>query len=385
VHISYTMDFRTQTGVELTIGDETEDITQVVLYGNGGLHTYEGFSFCTDGDDEMDSLFYFDNFVFEIVPKEDKPHPVMPSATAVGSEDSATVKVLNYGTPYDFSISVLDLPGNVSVTPASGRTEDSTELTFTVNREGLEENYYRARMRMAYSDGTMEGALTSLVTFALGGWYYGADFLGPWFSYGPLNGQECWSVGVSDCEIINLDGENCIKFPYACTAELEAKVPLEGIFTFSGRVYSEELADDSYFHFGTVDGSGYYPMYISREGDPRELQFGYFQGNNWTPIATAPFGEWVDFSFTMDTDVTVASVTEITFGDFTTNFAIGDLPLNTKYDFAKIDKFTIGLHDVANPAGMYLSRIVVKDPSVPEPAILALLALAGLFFVRKQR
>ena len=385
VHISYSMDFRTQTGVELTIGDETEDITQVVLYGNGGLHTYEGFSFCTDGDDEMDSLFYFDNFVFEIVPKEDKPHPVMPSATVVGSEDSATVKVLNYGTPYDFSISMLDLPGNVSVSPASGRTEDSTDLTFTVNREGLEENYYRARVRMAYSDGAMEGALTSLVTFAVGGWYYGADFLGPWFSYGPLNGQECWSVGVSDCEIINLDGENCIKFPYACTAELEAKVPLEGIFTFSGRVYSEELADDSYFHFGTVDGSGYYPMYISREGDPRELQFGYFQGNNWTPIATAPFGEWVDFSFTMDTDVTVASVTQITFGDFVTNFAIGDLPLNTKYDFAKINKFTIGLHDVANPAGMYLSRIVVRDPSVPEPAILALLALVGLFFVRKQR
>ena len=134
------------------------------FYGNGGLHTYEGFSFCTDGDDEMDSLFYFDNFVFEIVPKEDKPHPVMPSATVVGSEDSATVKVLNYGTPYDFSISMLDLPGNVSVSPASGRTEDSTDLTFTVNREGLEENYYRARVRMAYSDGDAE--LTN--TFPLG-------------------------------------------------------------------------------------------------------------------------------------------------------------------------------------------------------------------------
>lgn len=381
VHISYSMDFRTQTGVELTIGEETEDITQVELYGTH--HTYEGFSFCTDGDDEMDSLFYFDNLVFEIVPKEDKPHPVMPGATAVSTDDSATVKVLNYGTPYDFSISVLDLPGNVSVSPKTGRTEDSTELTFTVNRGELDDNFYRTRVCLSYSDGVTEGALTSLVTFAVGGWYYGADFLGPWFGYGPLNGQESWTANSSEVEIINLDGENAIKYPFACSTEVGAKVPLDGIFTFSARVYSEELADDSYFRIGTVDGAGYYPMYISREGDPRELQFGYFSGNTWTPIATAPFGQWVDFSFTMDTNPEVACIKEITFGDFVTNFIDGELPLNPSYDGKRIEKFTINLYDVANPAGMYMSRIVVKDPAVPEPAILALLALVGMLLVRK--
>ena len=381
VHISYSMDFRTQTGVELTIGEETEDITQVELYGTH--HTYEGFSFCTDGDDEMDSLFYFDNLVFEIVPKEDKPHPVMPGATAVSTDDSATVKVLNYGTPYDFSISVLDLPGNVSVSPKTGRTEDSTELTFTVNRGELDDNFYRTRVCLSYSDGVTEGALTSLVTFAVGGWYYGADFLGPWFGYGPLNGQESWTAKSSEVEIINRDGENAIKYPFACSTEVGAKVPLDGIFTFSARVYSEELADDSYFRIGTVDGAGYYPMYISREGDPRELQFGYFSGNTWTPIATAPFGQWVDFSFTMDTNPEVACIKEITFGDFVTNFIDGELPLNPSYDGKRIEKFTINLYDVANPAGMYMSRIVVKDPAVPEPAILALLALVGMLLVRK--
>ncbi|MBP5627809.1 hypothetical protein J6X96_06565 [bacterium] len=381
VHISYSMDFRTQTGVELTIGEETEDITQVELYGTH--HTYEGFSFCTDGDDEMDSLFYFDNLVFEIVPKEDKPHPVMPGATAVSTDDSATVKVLNYGTPYDFSISVLDLPGNVSVSPKTGRTEDSTELTFTVNRGELDDNFYRTRVCLSYSDGVTEGALTSLVTFAVGGWYYGADFLGPWFGYGPLNGQESWTANSSEVEIINLDGENAIKYPFACSTEVGAKVPLDGIFTFSARVYSEELADDSYFRIGTVDGAGYYPMYISREGDPRELQFGYFSGNTWTPIATAPFGQWVDFSFTMDTNPEVACIKEITFDDFVTNFIDGELPLNPSYDGKRIEKFTINLYDVANPAGMYMSRIVVKDPAVPEPAILALLALVGMLLVRK--
>ena len=309
----------------------------------------------------------------------------MAGAVAISTDDSASVKVLNYGTPYDFSISMIELSDKVSVSPASGRTDDSTTLTFTVDRAGLEDSFYRARMRMAYSDGTTEGAITSVVTFSVGGWYYGADFLGPFFHYGPLNGQESWTAGAPECEIVNLAGENAIKYPFATTTEVQAKIPLGGIFTFSGRVYSEELADDSYFHIGTVDGSGYYPMYISREGDPRELQFGYFQGNTWTPIATAPFGEWVDFSFTMDTDVTVASVTEITFGDFVTNFAIGDLPLNPSYDFKRIEKFTIGCHDVANPAGMYLSRIVIRDPSVPEPAIIALLALLGLAFARKQR
>ncbi len=381
VHISYSMDFRTQTGVELTIGEETEDITQVELYGTH--HTYEGFSFCTDGDDEMDSLFYFDNLVFEIVPKEDKPHPVMPGATAVSTDDSATVKVLNYGTPYDFSISVLDLPGNVSVSPKTGRTEDSTELTFTVNRGELDDNFYRTRVCLSYSDGVTEGVLTSLVTFAVGGWYYGADFLGPWFGYGPLNGQESWTANSSEVEVINLDGENAIKYPFACSTEVGAKVPLDGIFTFSARVYSEELADDSYFRIGTVDGAGYYPMYISREGDPRELQFGYFSGNTWTPIATAPFGQWVDFSFTMDTNPEVACIKEITFGDFVTNFIDGELPLNPSYDGKRIEKFTINLYDVANPAGMYMSRIVVKDPAVPEPAVLALLALVGMLLVRK--
>ena len=386
VHISYSMDFRTQTGVELTIGDVTEEITQVVLYGNGGIHTYEGFSFCTDGDDEMDSLFYFDNLVFEIVPKDDKPHPVMPGSVALSTDDSATAKVLNYGTPYDFSISMIELADKVSVSPASGRTDDSTTLTFNVDRSGLEDSFYRARMRMAYSDGTTEGAITSVVTFAVGGWYYGADFLGPFFHYGPLNGQESWTAGAPECEIVNLAGENAIKYPFATTTEVQAKIPLGGIFTFSGRVYSEELADDSYFHIGTVDGNGYKVMYISREGDPRELQFGYFHGNTWTPIATAPFGEWVDFSFTMDTDVSVASVTEITFGDFVTNFAIGDVALDPKYDNVRIEKFTIGCHDVANPAGMYMSRIVIRDPSVPEPAIIGLmLALLGLAFARKQK
>ena len=66
-----------------------------------------------------------------------------------------------------------------------------------------------------------------------------------------------------------------------------------------------------------------------------------------------------------------------------TNFIDGELPLNPSYDGKRIEKFTINLYDVANPAGMYMSRIVVKDPAVPEPAVLALLALVGMLLVRK--
>ncbi|MBQ7555918.1 hypothetical protein IJS98_05645, partial [bacterium] len=87
--------------------------------------------------------------------------------------------------------------------------------------------------------------------------------------------------------------------------------------------------------------------------------------------------------FTMDTDPNVASVTEITFGDFVTNFAIGELPLEPSYDGKRIEKFTIGCHDVANPAGMYMSRIVIRDPSVPEPAVFGLLLALALLLRKK--
>ena len=382
VPISYTMDFRTQTGVELTIGDVTESITQVELYSS--YRRYEGFSFCTDGEDEMDALVYFDNLRFEVVPREDKPKPVIQGGIILGNEDSTTVNVLNYGTEYNYTVKMLELSDNISVTPASGSVKDSGELTVTVNREGLIDSFYRARLLYSYTDGVNSGVLTTLVSFAVGGWYYGTDFTHPYFYYGSLNGQESWSANSEEVSIAYLEGENTIVFPYACSTELLATVPNGAAFTFCGRVYSAELADDSYLRIGTIDGSGYLPIYISREGNPRELQIGYFQGNTWTPVATAPFGEWVDFSFTMDTDITIASLKQLTFGDFVTNFVDGDVPLNPRYDGEQIKKFSINCYDVANPAGMYLSRIIIRDPEVPEPAVIGIfLMLAALFLKRR--
>ncbi|MBR5901043.1 hypothetical protein IKZ40_01710, partial [bacterium] len=131
-----------------------------------------------------------DNIRVERVEKEAEAKLIAPTAASVGVSESAEITLLNGGKgTFDYTAEVIDLPENVTVSPSSGTVEATETVTLNVNREGLEDNYYRTRV--AFNAGEA-GCATTIVSFVVGGVYYFADFEEPFFAQGDFAGQDDW-------------------------------------------------------------------------------------------------------------------------------------------------------------------------------------------------
>ena len=121
---------------------------------------------------------------------------------------------------------------------------------------------------------------------------------------------------------------------------------------------------------------------------------GYVPANDDTfvMLATAPYDEWQEFSFSLDTSMERNEVLSVTFGDYHEDFPEGTIFLKTEYDLCAVSNLTVtvekdseeGTEEDAEIAPFYFDNIVVRDNAVPEPLFgLALIALAILALRKK--
>ena len=342
--------------------------------------------------------FCIDDMEITLVDRSAYPEPVLPSCAPVSYRDSYEATVVNNGGgAARTTVTVLDYTDFVTVTKPAGNLVTTEKLTFNVTREGLQDGFYYARYRYAYEgvDSEITGAVTGLVSFAVGGWYYGSDFQAPYFHEGSLNGQPGWTC-TDDIQIEKINGENCLSFPANAIATLAASVPNQAAFTLQGRVLTERAEKSAYMRISTIDTWGYCPIYLVKDNQSSTVSIcnvndeGEFQ-----VILQKPFSEdWVDFSFTMNTDINVSMVTEATLGDETKEV---EITLDPYYDWKPIDQFsfTTYVYDEgdsiseavaadATQTGLHMARLIIRDPSLPEPAILGILALVAALALRKR-
>ncbi|MBR5945488.1 hypothetical protein IKZ80_00195, partial [bacterium] len=325
------------------------------------------------------------------------PVPVLPTAAPVSYRDTYEATVVNDGGgAARTSVTVLDYTDFVTA-KSSGKLETTDKVTFTVTREGLQDGFYYARFRYAYEgiDSEITGAITGLVSFAVGGWWYGTDFQGPYFHEGALNGQPGW-VSTDDIVIEKINGESCLTLTANSIATLAASVPNQAAFTLQGRVLAEKGDSSAYMRISTIDTWGYCPMYVVKDNDSSTISIcnvndeGEFQ-----VLIQKPFSEdWVDFGFTMNTDINVSMVTQVTLGEETKDVEIA---LDPYYDWKPIDQFSFTTYTYsegesiseavaadATQTGLHMARLIIRDPSLPEPAVLAILGLIAALTLRKR-
>ena len=353
---------------------------------------------CGDSEVTDANLLVDDILVVELErPKE--PVPLLDPIVALDpTQESVKVPVFNAGgRAFKYTLTVLDLPSNLVPNPATGRIGTSGVLGFDLRTGGLDDGFYRTRVVMDYkaTSGSGEGSITSLFTFAKGGWYYTTEFEGESYQRGNLRGQDTWLSGSEKPEetpvVTSKEGRQCAELPGAGFIKTTCYVPAESAFTFKSLFYVEEGDDEGYAKVSFIDDTGFLPFYLCRDKALRKVVLGYVPANDDTfvMLATAPYGEWQEFSFSLDTDLERNEVLSVTFGDYHEDFPEGTVFLKTEYDTCAVSNLTIRVEgdseeEEATVAPFYFDNIIVHDNAVPEPLFgLALIALALLALRKK--
>ncbi|MBO7543708.1 BACON domain-containing protein [bacterium] len=398
---SFTVDYRRYLMTELTLGDFTTNFgTSVELSKKADkwVEQIQRFTkFCVScGSNSENAMWLLDDLKFEDVPRPDTYEPQLNGVYVFGeTEDIISDTVVNCGSvPFQYEVTFLDYPENVFVTTnATGIIEEKGVLSVGVKREGLEDGFYRSRMRYAYGavgSGTYENAITSLVTFSKGGWYYTTDFSEPFYTGGDLKGQDYWKVTnkASSPTVGEKDGVPAVYFPETSVATVPALGPSNSVITIKAEFLMEDNENTTYAEIVQNGETGFLPVRIRRDKENHQALIGYVAGGEFMTWFTAPLDEWNTVSFTMDTDVAYACALSASVNGVTTNFAEGDVPLNGGFDDQPLTSVGFKTQndgpDEMYDTGVWFSKLAAYDGSLPEPALFGLIALALAFIARKR-
>ena len=398
---SFTVDYRRYLMTDLRLGDFTTNFgTSVELSkkANQWVDQIQRFTkFCVScGSNSENAMWLIDDLKFEDVPRPDTYDPQINGVYVFGeTEDVISDTVVNGGTvPFQYEVTFLDYPENVFVTTnATGVIEEKGVLSIGVTREGLEDGFYRSRMRYAYGaagSGTYENAITSLVTFSKGGWYYDTDFSAPFYTEGDLKGQDYWEVQNRSTapSVGEKDGKRGVYFPESSFASVPALGPAGSTFTIETEFLMEKNENTTYVDLTQNGETGFLPIRIRRDKENNEALIGYMSGQDFLEWFKAPLDEWNKLSFTLDTDVAYGCALSASVNGVVTNFAEGDVPLNGGFDDQPLKSVGIKTQndgpDEMYATGVWFSKLSAHDASVPEPVSVGLLAIALALFLRKR-
>lgn len=329
-----------------------------------------------------------DNIRVEKVEKEADAMLIAPTAISVGESESTEITLLNGGKgSFDFTAEVIDLPENVTLDPTSGTVEDSLALTLTLNREGLEDNFYRTRV--AFNAGEA-GCATTIVSFVVGGVYYFADFEEPFFTVGDFAGQDDWgdnNPGQNVAYILSTNDNQ--------TAMIEIgggyggyyhslDVPANNLVRFDCDVFlppaifdREDLIGREVIYFKQNS------MYSSAADITLDIDFmdgvpivyGLDHANDYMFSTTDYAEDWMHVSYVID--YAEGKLVEFTIDD--NSEYPTDAYINENYVGAGCNLFCLCVTYAGN-----IQFDNVKVSVVPEPAVLGFLALLGLALIRRR-
>ena len=401
---SFTIDLRLYRLTEFSLGDFKTNLTSGFdLYiQHDKTNRYENLNtlaFVCGGKEVTDANLLVDDILVVELEREKTPVPLLdPVITLDPTQERATIPVMNAGgRAFKYTLTVLDLPRNLIPQPATGRVGTSGALNFDLYTEGLDDGFYRTRVVMDYkaTSGSGEGSITSLFTFAKGGWYYATEFEGEWYREGALRDQDTWLAGSDGSpeapSVSFMEGAQCAKLPGAGFIKTSCFVPAESAFTFKSRFFVESGDDEGYAKVSFIDDTGFMPFYLCRDKDLRQVVLGCVPagGDEFEPLAYAPLDTWQEFSFSLDTSMDKNEVLNLVFGDTEIEFPEGTFFLNNEYDLYAVSNLTIRVENGSEEeetavAPFYFDNIVVHDNSVPEPLAGLLFMALAIFVLRKK-
>ena len=385
MRVELLVDYQAQVIRSVTLGDYVTNglSIEVMKDTNDQIITkLEDIAFYATPDDNMCGIG-LDNIIVEQQERTGAPELFAPALVQFGEESKGVYELRNAGTgSFDYTIEALDNNAVFTFDPASSNVTDKLEVNVTVNREGLEPGYYRSRIVV---NGGEAGIVTSVFTFASGGVYYTADFDQPWFHEGTIRGQEGWSY---DPDVLSeefdeeVTGDGTLRVGHApgyTGLRSDIIAPNKDQVSVSTWFYAASDAglDGGILYVKQNDAWPYIEFRLTRdvaEGIVRLTATGIEETNFFM---TASLDEWHPFVYTID--FPNETITEITFGDDTMNTESIFSLSNMKKDFKRYIVCS------SEEAAFEIDNISIYDPKqVPEPAVIALVALALAAFLRRK-
>ena len=397
---SFTVDYRRYLMTDLTLGDFTTNFGKSVELSKKAskfIDPVQRFTkFCAScGGNSENAMLLIDDLKFEDVPRPATYEPQLNGVYVFG-EDKTVIEdtVVNCGTvPFQYEVTFLDYPENVFVTTnATGVIEDNGKLSVGVKRDGLEDGFFRSRMRYAYGavGGALDCAITSLVTFSKGGFYYATDFGAPFYTEGNLNGQDYWKVQDKSTTptIGEKEGKRGVYFPESSFAYVPAIGATGSTFTVEAEFLMEKNENTTYVDLTQNGETGFLPIRLRRDKENNEALIGYMSGSDFMEWFRAPLDKWNTVSLTIDTDVAYGCALSASVNGVVTNFGEGDVPLNGGFDDQPLLSLGIKAQndgpDELYATGVWFSKLSAHDVSVPEPIAVGLLAIVLALVMRKR-
>ena len=383
--VEYCLDLQSQKLLYFSMGENVTNFVDWPLM-NQGCNFFNSWGHSAWNGVDNGSRVAVDNLRIERVPREADPELVVDKFVSIGVDDGIAYSVRNGGAgSFDFTAEVLDLDDAVTLSQTSGTVESSVDIDVSVNREVLEDNYYRFRVRV---DAGEAGCSTTIFAFVSGNVYYFADFEEPFFSLGTFAGQDEW--------VDDNGGEN---IAYICSTNDQQSLYMEHGGNWGGYMHTLEVPSSSMVKF---EFDVFVPPAIFEDPEWMDQTVLYLKQNNKrTPskelmlsvtsvegvpyvYATAkdydmPFceteyaNEWMHVSYVIDY-----------LEGYVTEFTIDDNTFTTDELITTDAGVPCTLFCLCGAYGANLTFDNVKVSVVPEPACLGLLALAGLFLLRKR-
>lgn len=408
--LSFTIDYRSAKLVAFTLGDYATNYVDGIPIRNrpGGTApatNYTKFGVNCGGGETENAMLLIDNLKVEQLEREPYAIPQWSNSLSFGDDlTSVTNKIYNNGSKkFKATFSVLDYPDNLKPKSATATVTSTGNLVLRLTRTGLEDGFYRSRVVMDYaaSDDTNSGSLTSLVTFAKGGWFYTTEFEGSTYKLGPLNGQDTWKVTASSDKapgISLVSGAQCLSFQEDGTAVSSLRIAAGTKYRASLRFYMKNIEHNYALRFTAKnekvqkehsDSEGNFPLYIMCDPVRKAALICHKPSGeeDYRELAEAPLDKWNSLSFEADMDVSASCVNYLTVNDFTTNFIPGEVVFDPNYDEHDLDQFELSAwnydeeSDISTVAAS-VDNIVFCDSTLPEPGLLGLLLL--LLFLKKR-
>ena len=326
-----------------------------------------------------------DNLKVERVKRENDPELIAPTYVNGGTENFFTIELKNGGSgSFDYTAEILDLDDALKINRPSGTVTDVGSITVTPDRSALDENYYHARVRIDAGDA---GCCTTVVSFVCGNVYYFADFEEPFFHLGDIAGQDEW---VSDWEgnnayVLSTNDMQCLCIEtgggyggYYHSLE----VPRNSITRFEMDIFvpraifeDEERLTNPILHL--KQNSSYQPSIELRVApdlmDGVPILVGDAVGYEDYPLVIADYPEdWTHLSYTID--YLEGKLVE---------FSIGEATEYPDYVYTRDSDVPCTQFNICVGSEVDLQVDNVKVSVVPEPAVLAILALFGLALRRR--
>ena len=382
--VEYVLDLQSQKLLSFSIGENVTNFVDWPLM-NQGCNFFNSWGHSAWNGEYNGSRVAVDNLKIERVKREADPELVVDKFVSIGLDNSINYSVRNGGAgSFDFTAEVLDLDDAVTLSQASGTVESSVDINVAVNREVLEDNYYRFRVRV---DAGEAGCATTIFAFVSGNVYYFADFEAPFFTLGDFAGQDEW--------VDDNGGEN---IAYICSTNDQQTLYMEYGGNWGGYMHSLEVPANMLVKF---EFDFFVPPAIFEDPEWLNQNLVYLKQNSKTrpscefmlrpdlmdgvPIVYAFAGsydqdfclteypyDWMHCSYVID--YLEGNVVEFSIDDNT--FTTDEIQID---DAGK----PVTLFCICGAYGANLQYDNVKVSVVPEPAALALLALLGLFLKRR--